>query len=85
MVRAVLAGALLAGVAVAAPRLKEPPAAPIPEGRWSVERYEHATEHDAVWGDAAFDEVHRGRADEPADEHVVRVVVQRSGSVDLLE
>jgi uncharacterized protein (TIGR03067 family) len=41
MVRALLAGALVGGsVAVAAPQLKEPPAPPIPEGRWAVERYQ---------------------------------------------
>ena len=41
MVRAILAGTLLgATVAAGAPRLKDPPAPPIPEGRWAVERYE---------------------------------------------
>jgi uncharacterized protein (TIGR03067 family) len=41
MVRAVLAGALLGGVmAAGAPRLKDPPPLPCPDGRWAVERYE---------------------------------------------
>jgi uncharacterized protein (TIGR03067 family) len=42
MVRTVLAGALLgAAVAAGAPRLKDPPGPPVPEGRFAVERYEH--------------------------------------------